>query len=69
MTMGKGEICSCSTRQKINTKSSTETEVVAVADLLPMLVLMSHFLRAQGYSTTALLDQNNTSAIQMETNG
>ena len=35
MTMGKGSVYSSSCKQKINTRSSTETELVATDDTLP----------------------------------
>ena len=38
MSMGKGAIYASSTRQKINTRSSTEGELVGVNDTLPQIV-------------------------------
>ena len=40
--------------QKINTKSSTESEVVGVSNFLPYTMWASYFLKAQGYT----LDRN-----------
>ena len=48
MTMGKGAVYGTSTRQKINTKSSTEGELVPVNDVLPQILWTCHFLEAQG---------------------
>lgn len=55
MSMGKGSIYSTSTKQKINTKSSTEKELVAVADVLLVIFWMRNFMRAQGYTSNTLL--------------
>ena len=52
--MGKGAIYSTLSKQKINTKSSTEVEVVSVADVIPQILWTGYFLEAQGYSTKAL---------------
>ena len=38
MTLGKGAVYSRSTKQKINTKSSTESELVGVDDILPQIL-------------------------------
>ena len=40
---------SSSTKQKLNTRSSTESEVVGVDDLMPAILCMRIFLQAQGY--------------------
>ena len=49
MSLGKGAIMSISTKQKINTKSSTEAEIVGVDDTLPFNVWCRNFLLEQGY--------------------
>jgi hypothetical protein len=43
MSMGKGSIISMSTKQKLNTKSSTEDELVAVDDAMPRLLWTRYF--------------------------
>ena len=59
-----------STKQKINTRSSTETEIVAADDLMPAILWTNYFLEAQGYGTTSsVLYQDNKSAILLENNG
>ena len=45
----KGVIYSTSTRQKLNTKSSTEVELDGVIDFLPQVLWTRYFLEAQGY--------------------
>ena len=49
MTFGTGAAISMSTKQKINTKSSTEAELVGVDDTLPFNIWCLYFLREQGY--------------------
>jgi hypothetical protein len=49
LTLGDGAAISVSTKQKINTKSSTEAELVAVDDTLPFNIWCYYFLREQGY--------------------
>ena len=75
MTMGKGGAICMSTKQKINTKSSTEAGVVGVDDVLNVQVWTRYFLNAQyehcGKQLTPhdILYQDNTSAIKLEKNG
>jgi len=49
MSMSKRSIYSSSTRQRLNTKSSREAELVGVDDAMPMVLLTRYFLEAQGY--------------------
>ena len=49
ITMGKVSLYSKSSKQKLNTKSSTESELVAISDALPQLLWFQRFLSAQGY--------------------
>ena len=68
--MGKGEVYNQSTKQKINTKSSTETEVVGVDDILPQVLWTNNFLRAQEWEiNNTVIHQDNKSAILLESNG
>ena len=48
MTFGKGAVMSISTKQKINTKSSTEAALVGVDDALPFNIWSYYFLQWQG---------------------
>ena len=69
-TMGKGAIQAISSKQKLNTKSSTEAELVGADDVLSQLLWTKYFLEAQGYaSAETILYQDNTSAILLENNG
>ena len=70
MTLGKGAVTSFSRKQKINTKSSTESEVVGVDDAMPSILWSLYFIQAQGYDMKyALVQQDNKSAILLEVNG
>ena len=46
LTLGKGAVYSRITKQKINTKSSTEGEIVGVDDILLQVLWTDYFLRA-----------------------
>ena len=70
MTFGRGTIMNKSTKQKLNTNSSTEAELVGASDSVPQIVWTNYFVSAQGYSINdTILYQDNTSAISMEKNG
>ena len=70
MTLGNGAISSTSRKQKINTKSSTETELVAVHDKLGDVLWMRYFLESQGYSIEDnIIYQDNMSTLSLEKNG
>ena len=70
MSLGQGMVLSYSWKQKINTKSSTEAELVGVDDSLGYILWARYFMQEQGYDMDAsLLYQDNMSAILLETNG
>ena len=69
MSMGTSAAYSTSKKQKLNTKSSTEAELVGVDDVLPQALWTKYFLEGQGYGTTALLHQDNQSTIKLSENG
>ena len=79
-SLGKGSVLALSMKQKINTKSSTETELVGVDDAANYLVWLKLFFEWQTnyYKDTIptkkvgqvnVLLQDNTSAIQLERHG
>jgi hypothetical protein len=70
MSFGTGIIHGKARKQRLNTKSSTETEVVGASDYLPYNMWMQHFMEAQGYTLDEnLYYQDNQSAMRMEKNG
>jgi hypothetical protein len=70
MNMGAGGIINNSTKQKLNTRSSTESELVGVDDIMPQILWTNNFLKEQGYNVTdTILYQDNKSAILLEKNG
>ena len=70
MSLGKGTVYAASTNQKINTTSSTESELVGVSDGMPKMIWSRYFMEAQGYNVEDVyVYQDNQSAILLETNG
>ena len=70
MTLGKGTVYGTCTRQKINTKSSTEAELVGLNDVLPQVLWTRYFLEAQGYEVRdSIVYQDNQSTILLSVNG
>ena len=68
--MGRGYPISHSAKQKLNTRSSCEGELVGVDDLMPQILWTRLFLEAQGYDTReSLIYQDNKAAILLEKNG
>jgi hypothetical protein len=45
-SLGKGALMSTSTRQKLNTRSSTETELVGADDMMPQIMWTNYFMDA-----------------------
>ena len=67
--MGDGAITSLSRKQGMNTRSSTEVEVVAADEIVFPIIWTWLFLEAQGYRVKkSILYQDNKSAILLETN-
>jgi hypothetical protein len=70
VSLGKGMPINTSTKQKINTRSSTETELVAADDFMPIILWTNYFLEAQGYGhQDTIIYQDNQSAILLKKNG
>ena len=59
-----------SSKQNLNSKSSTESEIIGVSDYLPYALWMGYFLEHQGYKLKEnLVHQDNQSSIKMDVNG
>ena len=70
MSLGLGAVMSGSWRQKLNTGSSTEAELVGIDDALKYIMWGLYFLQAQGHEIKKnVLMQDNKSTILMANNG
>ena len=70
MSMGRGSIYSTSCKQKINARSSTEAELIAVNDVAGQILWTRNFLNEQGYDIeSSTIFQDNKSAMLLEANG
>lgn len=70
ISFGNGGVLCKSSKQKLNTKSSTEAELVGASDYLPNTIWVKLFMEAQGHPITeCLFEQDNEAAIKLETNG
>jgi hypothetical protein len=64
ITLGKGTVYNSSRKQKLVSKSSTESELIAISDGLSQAIWMRNLLREQGYNMKPiLLYQDNQSTI------
>jgi hypothetical protein len=70
VSFGHGAAMGKSSKQKLNTKSSTEAELVGASDYLPYPIWAKKFLEAQGYPLNEnVFYQDNQSMIKFEKNG
>lgn len=70
MTMGEGAMQSTSSKQKLNTRSSTGSELVGCDDSITKILWTRWFIEAQGYNIREnILYQDNKSTILLITNG
>ena len=70
MTMGQGAAYNLSAKQKLNTGSSTEAELVGTHDALSQMIWSRYFLESQGYCLKDnICHQDNESAMKLEKNG
>ena len=75
--IGKATIYASSKKQRINTKSSTEAELVGLSDYIGQVIWCKSFLEHQGrrssstvvFSKPAVVYQDNTSTIRLVKNG
>ena len=68
-SFGTGIIDQKSSKQKMNTRSSTETEHVGTSEYLPKPIYFKLFMGAQGYKPRTILAKDNESEIRMLVNG
>ena len=70
VTLGRGVLYSKSTAQKINTTSSCQAEMVALAKGLQQSIFLAYFLAGQGYpQLPVIVSQDNESTIRLIENG
>ena len=70
LTMGQGCTILSSTKHKINTRSSTESELVGVNDMMSSILWTWYFLNHQGYKVNDnIIFQDNRSSMLLEQNG
>ena len=69
MMMGMGCIISRSAKQKLNTKSNTEAELVAADEISNILMWSKNFMECQGYVHNMVLYQNNKATRLVLENG
>ena len=68
-SFGHGVIHTKYSKQKINTKISTESEIVAASNYLAHTVWLAGFMKEQGYPISRkLFYQDNMSAIHIKKN-
>jgi Reverse transcriptase (RNA-dependent DNA polymerase) len=70
MSLGKGCPINVSSKQRINTRSSTEAELVGVNDIMTLVLWVRLFLEAQGIEVVDnIIYQDNQSTMLLEKNG
>ena len=70
ITMGQGAASSNSTKQKLNTKSSTEAELVGIYDEISLIIWSGYFLSEQEYQfIDNICCQDNQSTAKLAKNG
>ncbi len=70
MSLGSGTICSISTKQKVNTQSFTEAELIWFDDVVSKILWSKLFIEGQGFQVKAnIVYWDNTSSMHLEENG
>ena len=70
ISIGRGPIYAKSGSQRINSKSSTESELIGLSDSASQVIWTRNFLLSQGYSVKAsTVYQDNTSCMSLVKNG
>jgi len=69
-SFGLGMFHCMSGKQKLNAKSSTESELIGASDYLPHVIQAENFINGQGYHLKEnRFYQDNKSTMQLEKNG
>ena len=70
VSMSRGAIVNMSRKHKLNVGSSTESELVSIANVLGVVIWCKYFMEVQGYTIdNNLLYQDNKSTILLAKNG
>jgi len=70
MSLGRGAMYATSRRQRINTRSSMEAELVGINHMLSQVLWTRYFMESQGYPVhPTKLYQDNMSTILLSKNG
>jgi hypothetical protein len=70
VSLGQGALMCKSSKQKLNTKSSTEAELLGASNYLPYTIWVTKLLEAQGYTLKEnTFYQDNQSTIRFKKNG
>ena len=70
MSLGKGVMYSASMKKKLNTKSSTEAELVGINHMMPQILWMRYFLESQGFTVSDIfVYQDNQISMKLDNNG
>jgi hypothetical protein len=70
LSLGRGFPIVISTKQKLNTRISTETDIVGADNFMAAICWTRYFMKAQGYGVKDnVLFQDNKSSILLEKNG
>jgi hypothetical protein len=70
LSLGRGFPIVSLTKQKLNTRSSMELEIMGANNFMPAICWTQYFMEAQGYQVQDnVLFQDNKSAILLEKNG
>ncbi len=69
-TIGKGSISSDSLKQKVNSRSSPEAQLIGTDDIISKILWTKRFIQNQGFEVNAnIVYRDNTSSMKMETDG
>jgi hypothetical protein len=69
LSTGRCSVLFRSCKQKTNTRSSTETELIAVDDVLPTVQWAKRFMAEQGYDLPTEIKEDNRSTMLLMKNG
>jgi hypothetical protein len=69
LTLGKGTATSHSGKQKVNSRSSTESEMIGIDDLVTKMIWTKLMVEAQGFKVKNIGHRDNTSSMKLEANG